>query len=63
MTINYIEITSAIFAFLAAVLWLASALVKTPNEFTVQVISWHIHDAEAVGGATKSVPVLDFHDG
>jgi hypothetical protein len=51
MTIDGLEIVSAVFAILAAALWLVSSRVKTPREFPIKIISWHIYDGEEVTGA------------
>ena len=45
------EIGSAVFAIVAAVLWLKSAWVKTPHEFNVQVITWHNESAGSPDGS------------
>jgi len=47
----YAQIFSAIFALAAAVLWFASAFVRTPRKFTVQVTTWHTHNSENVDGS------------
>jgi hypothetical protein len=41
MPVHYLETISAISAVLAAALWISSSLVKTPRDFTVQVIGAH----------------------
>jgi hypothetical protein len=43
---KYADFASALFAFGAAVLWGASAMVKTPRSFSVDVITTHTGDAE-----------------
>jgi hypothetical protein len=52
MTADYLETISAIFAIFAAVLWIASTFVKTPRDFTVQVISAHLMDEEGAIGTS-----------
>jgi len=67
MSADLLETVSAIFAIFAAVLWIASTFVKTPRDFTVQVISAHLLEEEgAVGtsvisegyGTSKELEVL-----
>jgi len=43
---KYADLASAAFALLAAALWLASAVVKTPASFSVNVITVGASDAE-----------------
>ncbi len=43
---KYADLASALFAFGAAALWAASARVKTPESFSVNVITVHTGDAE-----------------
>jgi len=50
MTI-YAQIVSAIFALMAAALWLGAAFVRTPRSFSVQVTTWHTHSSENVDGS------------
>ncbi|MGA3302155.1 MAG: hypothetical protein ABSC72_02580 [Methylovirgula sp.] len=52
MTANFLEIISAISAVLAAILWIASSLVRTPRDFMVQVISAHLFEAEGAIGTS-----------
>ncbi len=47
----YAQILSAIFALMAAALWLGAAFVRTPLSFSVQVITWHTHNSERVDGS------------
>lgn len=47
----YAQILSAIFALIAASLWLGAALVRTPRNFSVQVKTWHTHNSENVDGS------------
>jgi hypothetical protein len=47
----YAQILSAIFALIAASLWLGVALVRTPRNFSVQVKTWHTHNFENVDGS------------
>jgi hypothetical protein len=47
----YAQISSATFALSAAALWLWSAFVRTPRNFTVQVTTWHTHNSENVDGS------------
>jgi hypothetical protein len=46
---KYADLASALFAFGAAALWIASARVKTPQSFSVNVITVHTGDAEIPG--------------
>ena|SRR5271166_2793479 len=41
-----LDIASAIFAFIAAVLWFLSARIKMPREFPILVTSSHFADSE-----------------
>lgn len=52
MTTDFLELISAISAFLAAILWIASSLIRTPRDFTVQVISAHLFEAEGAVGTS-----------
>ena len=45
----WLEIATAAFAVLAAVLWFASARVKTPQTFTVKVLSTHLASSDVDG--------------
>ena len=47
----YAQILSAIFALMAAALWLRAAFVRTPRSFSVQVTTWHIHNSGRVNGS------------
>ena len=47
----YAQILSAIFALMAAALWLGAAFVRTPRSFSVQVITWHTHNSDRVDGS------------
>jgi hypothetical protein len=47
----YAQILSAIFALMAAALWLGAAFVRTPRSFSVQVTTWHTHNSERVDGS------------
>jgi len=51
MTIDGLEIVSAVFAIFAAALWFVSSWAKTPREFPIKIITWHIYDGEDVTGA------------
>jgi|SRR5271165_2602904 len=46
------DLTSALFAFGAAAFWIASARVKIPQSFSVNVITIHTGDAEFPGAET-----------
>jgi hypothetical protein len=52
MAANFLEIISAVSAVLAAILWIASCFVRMPRDFTVQVISAHLFEAEGVMGTS-----------
>ncbi len=52
MTANFLEIISAVSAVIAAILWIFSTFVKTPRDFTVQVISAHLFEAEGAMGTS-----------
>ena len=47
----YAQIASAIFALMAAALWLGAAFVRTPRSFSVQVTTWHTHNSGNVDGS------------
>ncbi|MEW6438814.1 MAG: hypothetical protein AB1508_16775 [Pseudomonadota bacterium] len=46
---KYGEIGSALFAFVAAILWVLSATVKIPKTFSINVLTEHTEDAEFPG--------------
>lgn len=48
------EIVGAFFALAAAVLWFVSAVVKTPREFCVKVISIHVASSDIDGSEVVS---------
>jgi hypothetical protein len=50
----WLDIASAIFAFLAALLWFCSALIKLPHEFPITVVSSHFEDDIAPAGPVYS---------
>lgn len=50
MNADYLEITSAAFAVLAAILWISSSLIRMPRDYTVQVISTHVYDDDNMIG-------------
>lgn len=61
---KYADLASALFALGAAVLWIASAKVKTPKSFSIDVITVHNGDAEipsgeVVGGGFGTSPELN----
>jgi hypothetical protein len=50
----WLEVATAAFAVLAAVLWFASTRVETPQTFTVKVLSTHIASSEIDGSEVLS---------
>lgn len=50
----WLEIASAGFAVIAAVLWLVSSYVKTPRTFTVKVLSTHFASSDVDGSEVIS---------